>query len=100
MSNHCDTERTTRFKAAPTWGMVIGLAALFAVISYAAPYASLPRDLDRTQKQLDELTTAVQTMQKTYEDRSVAMEKMVANIDGKLAFLLRDSNLRNNRTTP
>ena len=99
MSHNCDTERTSRFKSAPSWGLIIGLAALFAVISYAAPYASLPRDLDRTQKQLDELTTAVQAMQKTYEERSVAMEKMVSNIDGKLAFLLRDSNLRNTRPT-
>lgn len=92
-----DTDLVNRVKASPPWALIIGLASLFAVIGYAAPYASLPRDLDRTQKNLEELTEAVKSMQRTQEERNLAMEKLVANIDGKLAYILRDSNLRNTR---
>lgn len=95
-----NTERFVRVKSAQAWGLIFGLAALFAVIGYAAPYASLPRDLDRTQRQLDELVAAVDGMKKQFEVERMELQKLVANIDGKIGVLLRDSSFRNSRTSP
>lgn len=98
MSTH-DTSTTERRKQnghAITWiAVCCGIAAIVSVVNGTEKYASLPRELDRQQKQITELSEAVVALRaEMQEDR-----KLMGTVSGQLALLIQQSRF-GNQTRP